>query len=147
MDLKRLKKKPVNAERRKRVGRGTGSGLGKTCGRGSKGAKSRSGYSRKSIFEGGQMPLIRRIPKRGFNNTRFAVRLAVINVGALNAFGEGAKVDEKALREKGLVRGRWDGVKVLGHGELNVRIEVTATKFSRTAMEKIAKAGGTATLA
>ena len=146
MDLKKIKSKPLHTARPKRVGRGKGSGLGKTCGRGHKGQKSRSGYSRPRNFEGGQMPLIRKIPKRGFSNIRFAKNWVVVNVSRLNAFDEGATVDPDSLREKGLVRGRFDGVKVLGNGDLGVKLDVRAHKFSKGAMEKISKAGGTITL-
>lgn len=144
MDLKQVKRGPLHPERRKRVGRGTGSGRGKTSGRGQKGQKSRSGYSQQATFEGGQMPLIRKIPKRGFSNSRFARRWAVVNVARLNLFEEGARVDPQALRERGLVKGAADAVKILGHGTLNVGLSVLAHQFSRSAREKIVQAGGTA---
>ena len=146
MDLKTVKSAPLHMQKKKRVGRGTGSGLGKTCGRGMKGQKSRSGYSRSVNFEGGRMPLIRRIPKRGFNNKRFAATLAVVNVSKLNLFAAGSTVDLSALREAALVKGNWDGIKILGHGDLTVSLTVKAHKFSKTAVEKITLAGGTVEL-
>jgi large subunit ribosomal protein L15 len=123
---------------RKRVGRGTGSGLGKTAGRGHKGGQSRSGYSVRPGFEGGQMPLIRRVPKRGFHN-EFRVEYAVINVAQLA--GLGATVTPESLAERGLVR-RGRPVKVLGNGEVQSAVTVSAHKFSRTARAKIEAAGG-----
>jgi large subunit ribosomal protein L15 len=126
---------------KKRVGRGPGSGLGKTAGRGEKGQKSRSGYSRRVGFEGGQMPLIRRVPKRGFTNI-FRTEFAVINVAALAAADLGDRVDPETLAAEGLVRsGR--PVKVLGNGEIDRALTVVAHKFSKSAKEKIEKAGGT----
>jgi large subunit ribosomal protein L15 len=123
---------------RKRVGRGPGSGLGKTAGRGHKGGQSRSGHSARPGFEGGQMPLIRRVPKRGFHNL-FRVEYSVVNVSQLAALG--AAVDPEVLLERGLVhRGR--PVKVLGNGEIQSAVTVTAHKFSRAAREKIEAAGG-----
>ena len=136
--------KPAGATRNKvRKGRGVGSGLGKTAGRGSKGQYARNGVKRG--FEGGQTPLTRRLPKRGFNPP-FAVRLAEVNVGDLDRFDAGAKVDEKALREHGLVKGRVERIKILGGGELKKKITVSAHAFSKSAVEKIEKAGGKAVL-
>jgi large subunit ribosomal protein L15 len=137
--------KPEGATKNKtRKGRGPGSGLGKTAGRGQKGQFARRGTFKPS-FEGGQTPLARRLPKRGFTKHNPAV-VAEINVGQLEAFESGANVDERALRERGLVKGRIDRIKVLGGGELTKKITVTAHSFSKGAQEKIAKAGGTAVL-
>lgn len=128
---------------RKRVGRGPGSGHGKTAGRGEKGHSSRSGFSFRLGFEGGQMPMMRRIAKRGFNNKFFAVKYAILNVATLNeAFEAGATVDPAALEAKGLVKGRYDGVKILGNGELTRKLTVKAHQFSATAIAKIEAAGG-----
>jgi len=131
-------------KKRKRVGRGTGSGHGKTCGRGHKGQGSRSGWSAPPIFEGGQMPLVRRIPKRGFHN-RFAAVVAAVNLGDLDrAFAEGAEVNAETLKAAKLVRGRYDLLKVLGDGVLTKRLKISAHRFSRSALEKIQQAGGEA---
>ena len=127
----------------KRIGRGAGSGTGKTAGKGHKGQNARSGGGVRPGFEGGQMPLQRRIPKRGFNNI-FATNYAIINVSDLNKFEDGAVVDTAALKEAGLVKKVMDGVKVLGNGELTKKLTVCAAKFSATAKEKIEKAGGKA---
>lgn len=127
----------------KRIGRGHGSGNGKTAGKGHKGAKARSGPNKRAGFEGGQMPLQRRVPKRGFNNI-FATRYAVLNVSDLNVFEEGTVVDTAALKSKGIVKKTYDGVKVLGNGEVTVKLTVKATAFSETAKAKIEAAGGTA---
>ncbi len=137
-------RKPAGATRgKRRLGRGVGSGLGKTSGRGQKGQYARGGVKRG--FEGGQTPLMRRIPKRGFN-VPFPVRLAEVNVGDLERFDAGAKVDEKALRDRGLVKGRCDRIKILGNGDLKKKITVTAHAFSKSAVAKIEKAGGKALL-
>jgi len=137
-------RKPIGANRDKvRLGRGVGSGLGKTAGRGQKGQYARNGVKRG--FEGGQTPLARRLPKRGFN-VPFPVKLAEVNVGDLERFDAGANVDEKALRDRGLVKGRCDRIKVLGTGELKKKLTVTAHAFSKSAVEKIEKAGGKALL-
>ncbi len=131
---------------RKRIGRGPGSGHGKTATRGHKGQGSRSGYSLSPLFEGGQMPLIRRIPKRGFNN-QFADTVASINLGLLEKhFQSGEEVGPDALRAKRIVRGRYDQLKILGDGELTKSLKISAHKFSRSALEKIEKAGGTVEL-
>ncbi len=142
MELSNLKPKKGARHAKKRLGRGPGSGHGKTAGRGEKGQKSRSGYSGKRGFEGGQMPLHRRIPKRGFTNI-FKKDYAVVNVSDLERFDNGASIDEAALRQAGLVKGQHDGVKVLGDGELSKKLTVSATKFSKSAKETIEKAGGT----
>jgi len=138
--------KPARGARRgkKRVGRGEGAGSGKTAGRGEKGAKSRSGFKRKRGFEGGQMPLHRRVPKRGFHNP-FRVEYAVVNLDALaERFDAGAEITPGVLRERGLVRAAGMPVKILGRGDLAKAFTVRADKFSGRAAEKIAAAGGTA---
>src|SRR5580700_2974499 len=118
MRLHDLKPRPGATHRRKRLGQGESSGHGKTSGRGGKGQTARSGSSIRIGFEGGQMPLIRRLPKRGFNNARFTTRYIPVNLSALNQFEDGARVDETALRSVGLANGRSDGVKILGSGDL-----------------------------
>ncbi len=134
--------KPAGATRNKvRKGRGVGSGLGKTAGRGQKGQYARNGVKRG--FEGGQTPIQRRLPKRGFTPP-FPTKVAEVNVGDLEVFAAGSKVDEKALRVEGLVRGRFDKLKILGHGELTKAVTVSAHAFSKSAAEKIQKAGGKA---
>src|SRR3990172_9765515 len=130
----------------KRLGRGIGSGQGKTAGRGHKGQKSRTGYSKKAVFQGGTMPLIRRVPKRGFNN-RWAKRVAIVNVADLDAaFKSGAQVTPETLAEASLARGCYDLLKVLGNGELKKKLKVSAHRFSKSAIEKIEKAGGEVTV-
>jgi len=147
MRLHDLKPRPGAKHRRKRLGQGESSGHGKTSGRGGKGQTARSGSSIRIGFEGGQMPLIRRIPKLGFNNARFTTRYLPVNVTALNAFEDGARVDEAALRAVGLVNGRGDGVKVLGDGELGRKLTVCAHAFSGSARAKIEAKGGTCEIA
>ena len=142
MELNNLKPKKGARHAKKRVGRGPGSGHGKTAGRGEKGQKSRSGYSRMLGFEGGQMPLHRRLPKRGFHNI-FKKTHAVVNVSDLERFDNGATIDENALRGAGLVKGAADGIKILGDGELTKKLNVQATKFSAPARKQIEAAGGT----
>ena len=127
----------------KRLGRGHGSGNGKTAGKGHKGQKARAGHGMRPGFEGGQMPLQRRVPKRGFNNI-FAKEYAIVNVSALEVFDDGAVVDAAALEAKGLIRCACMPVKVLGNGELTKKLTVNAAAFSASASEKIQKAGGTA---
>ncbi|HEU6447050.1 MAG TPA: 50S ribosomal protein L15 [Verrucomicrobiae bacterium] len=143
MRLHNLRPRPGAKHRRKRIGQGESSGRGKTAGRGGKGQTARSGSSIRIGFEGGQMPLIRRIPKRGFNNARFATNYIAVNVGDLNKFDDGAKVDEVALRSIGLANGRADGVKILGEGELTKKLSVVASAFSASAKAKIEAKGGT----
>lgn len=126
---------------RRRVGRGTGTGLGKTSGKGHKGQKARTGGSIRRGFEGGQTPLYRRIPKRGFKN-HFAKEYAVVNVSDLERFDNNTTVDAKLLLNEGIIRKELDGVKVLGNGEITKKLTVVATKFSKTAEEKIQAAGG-----
>lgn len=134
-------------KKRKRVGRGVGSGHGKTCGHGHKGYYSRSGSSKRLGFEGGQMPLARRIAKRGFNNKAFATDIAVVNLGSLeSAFADGDEVTPAALVSKGLIKTRFEELKVLGDGELTKKLTVQSHRFSRSAEEKIAAVGGSAVL-
>ena len=143
MNLNDVNRGIVPHKRRKRVGRGLGSGHGKTAGRGHKGARSRSGWRAKSGFEGGQVPLIRRIPKRGFNNKRFATQIAVVNVAVLEEeFAPGDVVSPEVLRSRGLLKGVFQELKILGDGELSKTLRVSAHRFSRQAKEKIEKAGG-----
>ena len=142
MRLHDLKPRPGAKHRRKRLGQGESSGHGKTAGRGGKGQTARSGSSIRIGFEGGQMPLIRRIPKRGFNNVRFGTRYLPVNVESLNAFDDGARVDEAALRNAGLVNGRGDGVKILGDGELTKKLTVAVHAYSASAKSKIEAKGG-----
>jgi large subunit ribosomal protein L15 len=142
MELSNLKPKKGAKHARKRVGRGPGSGNGKTSGRGEKGQKSRSGFARMRGFEGGQMPLHRRLPKRGFTNI-FKKERAVVNVSDLERFDNGATVDENSLRAAGLVKGAADGIKILGDGTLTKSLTVHATKFSASARKQIEAAGGT----
>ena len=142
MRLHDLKPRPGAKHRRKRLGQGESSGHGKTSGRGGKGQTARSGSSIRIGFEGGQMPLIRRIPKRGFNNARFTKQFIAVNVGELNQFDDGARVDEAALKAAGLANGRADGVKILGEGELSKKLTVSAHAFSASAKAKIEAKGG-----
>ena len=147
MNLTNLKPRPGATHRIKRVGCGESSGHGKTSGKGHKGQKARSGGSIRLGFEGGQMPLIRRIPKRGFNNAVFATRYAVVNLRDLSeVFENGAVVDEKTLLAEGLIRQPYDGVKILGAGELTKKLTITVNKASESAKSAIEKAGGTLTL-
>lgn len=143
MRLHTLRPRPGAKHRRKRLGQGESSGHGKTSGRGGKGQTARSGSSIRIGFEGGQMPLIRRIPKRGFNNTRHGTRYLPVNLEALNRFDDGARIDETALRNAGLANGRSDGVKILGDGELTKKLTVSAHAFSASAKTKIEAKGGT----
>src|SRR6266513_1889084 len=142
MRLHDLKPRPGAKHRRKRLGQGESSGHGKTSGRGGKGQTARSGSSIRIGFEGGQMPLIRRIPKRGFNNARHATRYLPVNLELLNRFEEGMRVDEKLLRESGLANGRGEGIKILGDGELTRKLTVSAHAFSASAKSKIEAKGG-----
>lgn len=143
MKLHELKPNPGAKHRRRRVGRGESSGLGKTSGKGHKGQKARAGASIRPGFEGGQMPIARRLPKKGFNNARFKTRYAVVNLSTLEAkFADGDEVSEATLRAAGLVKGVWDGVKVLGNGDLTRKLTIKVDKVSAAAREKIEKAGG-----
>jgi large subunit ribosomal protein L15 len=130
---------------RKRKGRGRGTGLGKTAGRGSKGSLSRAGAMRYSLYAGGQIPLFRHLPKRGFNNKNFATRFEVVNVAQLERFEDGALVGVEQLSRAGLIPGVASRVKILGDGELTKKLQVAAHKFSKTAEQKIVDCGGTAT--
>jgi large subunit ribosomal protein L15 len=130
--------------RRRRVGRGTGSGRGKTCGRGHKGSGSRAGSTSVSLYEGGQMPLFRRLPKRGFNNYKFAKRCEIVNVYQLERFEDGASVGVEQLSGAGLINSIKSKVKILGKGDLTKKLQVTAHKFSKNAEQKIAASGGIA---
>lgn len=142
MKLYELQSVPGAKKLPKRKGRGHGSGNGKTAGRGHKGQNSRSGGGVRPGFEGGQMPLYRRMPKRGFNNKIFAKVYAEVNVSDLEAFDNGAIVTEEALKEMGLVKKLHDGVAILGNGELTKKLTVRAAKFTKTASEKITAVGG-----
>ena len=143
MRLHNLKPRPGAKHRTKRKGIGESSGHGKTSGRGGKGQSARAGSGIRLGFEGGQMPLLRRIPKRGFNNKAFGIHLAVINVEALNEFATGATVTPEILVEQGILKKLLQGVKVLGSGDLTKKLTVKAQQFSAIAREKITKAGGT----
>jgi large subunit ribosomal protein L15 len=143
MKLHELKPAAGATAAEKRVGRGTGSGLGKTSGRGHKGLKARSGGSSRPGFEGGQMPLVRRIPKRGFTNI-FATEYATINVSDLNAFEDGQEITFEVLKAQGMLKKKYDGLKILGNGELTKKLTVKAAKFTKSAQEKIEAAGGKA---
>ena len=143
MKLFELKPGEGSTKDTKRRGRGHGSGNGKTAGRGHKGQKARSGGGVRIGFEGGQMPIYRRLPKRGFTNV-FAKQYAEINVSDLNKFENGAVVDAQALKEAGIIKKVLDGVKVLGNGDVSVKVTVKAAKFTETAKEKIEAAGGKA---
>ena len=143
MRLNDLKPNPGAKHRKKRVGNGESSGLGKTCGRGHKGQKSRSGGGVRPGFEGGQMPLARRLPKKGFSNVQFRAKYAVVNVGTLEERFDGDTVNEETLREAGIISGVCDGVKILGSGELKKKLTIEVAKVSASAKEKIEKAGGT----
>jgi large subunit ribosomal protein L15 len=146
MRLHSLRPRPGSRHRVKRLGCGESSGHGKTSGKGHKGQKARSGGSIRLGFEGGQMPLIRRLPKRGFNNAAFHKHYAIVNLDDLNAFKAGTAVNEQLLRESKLIRGDFVGIKILGDGELKHGLKVEADKVSAAAREKIEKAGGTITL-
>ena len=143
MKLHELKPSPGSSKNRKRLGRGTATGQGKTAGRGMNGQKSRSGGGVRPGFEGGQMPLYRRLPKRGFTNI-FGTQFSEINVEVLNKFEDGAEVTPEVLKSEGIVKKQLDGVKILGNGELAKKLTVKAHKFSKSAVEKIEAAGGKA---
>jgi large subunit ribosomal protein L15 len=143
MTLSELRNNPGARKNVKRKGRGPGSGRGKTCGRGHKGQKARSGREGSRGFEGGQMPFYRRLPKKGFNHTRFKTVYSRVNLRSLNRFEEGSRITPKVLREKGLIRNIRLPVKILGDGELNVRVNVAAHAFSQKAREEIERQGGT----
>ena len=143
MQIHELTPAPDSNKAVKRVGRGHGSGNGKTAGKGHKGQNARSGGGVRIGFDGGQMPLERRIPKRAFNNI-FAAKYSIVNVADLNKFKDGTVVDAELLKASGLIKKENDGVKVLGNGELTAKLTVKAAKFSQSAIEKIEKAGGKA---
>ena len=128
--------------KRKRVGRGTGSGHGKTCGRGTKGSLSRAGAMVFSLYEGGQIPLYRRLPKRGFSNFQFAPRFEIVNICQLERFEDGASVGPEQLSKAGLINSIKSKVKILGNGDLTKKLQVTAHRFSKSALQKIAAIGG-----
>lgn len=145
MDISEITKLAGRNKRPRRVGRGTGSGCGKTCGRGHKGAGSRAGWRRRALAEGGQMPLFRRLPKRGFNNANFTTRYNIVNVKDLEErFDSGSHVTPAALMDAGLIRHKRLAVKILGAGDLAKKITVEANKFSKQAADKIKAAGGEA---
>ncbi len=143
MKLNQLTATPGATKERKRIGRGYGAGTGKTAGKGHKGQKARAGHGMRPGFEGGQMPMQRRMPKRGFNNI-FAKEIVSINVGALNKFEDGAAVDAAALIQAGIVKKSCDGIKILSNGQLQKKLTVKANAFSQAAKEKIEAAGGKA---
>jgi large subunit ribosomal protein L15 len=146
MRLHQLAPRPGAKHRRKRLGCGESSGHGKTSGRGHKGQKARAGAAIRLGFEGGQMPLFRRVPGKGFNNARFSVNHAIVNVATLESrFEAGAEITEQSLREAGVLRGRCDGVKILGQGELSKPLKVSVAAVSASARQKIEKAGGSVT--
>ena len=144
MKLHELEKNIGATHANKRVGRGPGSGIGKTSGKGQKGQKARSGGSINPVFEGGQLPLFRRLPKRGFKNYNFRTRYAVINLDSLNRFEEGTVVTPALLKETGIIKNQLDGVKVLGNGTLEKKLTIQANKFSASALEKIKESGSKA---
>ena len=144
MKLNELKPNEKAFKTRKRVGRGPGSGLGKTSGKGHKGQNARSGGGVRPGFEGGQLPLFRRLPKRGFSNAKFKTVYAVINLSDLNKFENGAVVTPEILKEMGILKNQLNGVKVLGNGKLEKKLTVKAHKFSNSAKESIEKMGGKA---
>lgn len=143
MKLNDLQPTPGSRHRRRRVGRGESSGLGKTSGKGHKGQKARSGASIRPGFEGGQMPIMRRLPKKGFSNVQFKTKYAIVNVTDLEAkFSDGDEVNQESLRACGLVKGVCDGVKILANGDITKKLTVSVDKVSAAAREKIEKAGG-----
>lgn len=142
MKLHELKPRPGAKHRTKRLGCGESSGRGKTSGRGHKGQRARSNGGIRIGFEGGQMPLIRRLPKRGFNNKNFATVLAPLNVDRLDVFNDGDTVDAEAIFAKRLVTGNWDGIKLLGRGEIKKKLTIKVDAASKSAIEKVEKAGG-----
>ena len=144
MELNNLQKNPGAIKARKRVGRGPGSGLGKTSGRGENGQKSRSGASIPAVFEGGQSPLFRRLHKRGFSNARFKTVYATINVSDLNRFNDGDVVTPELLKELGIIKKQLSGIKVLGHGTLDKKITIKAHRYTQSALRKIEESGSKA---
>lgn len=147
MNINEVNKKAKASKKPRRVGRGVGSGRGKTSQRGHKGQGSRSGYSMNPVFEGGQMPLVRRVPKRGFNNKQFADVVVAVNVGDLAlVFEAGEAITPESMKEKGVIKKVFDKIKILGDGELDKALDVTAHAFSETAKKKIEAAGGKMTV-
>ena len=144
MKLHELEKNIGAKQTKKRVGRGPGSGLGKTCGRGQKGQKARSGGSINPVFEGGQLPLFRRLPKRGFSNHLFKTEYAVINVEDLNRLENGTVVTPALLKEQGIIKKQLKGIKVLGNGKLEKKLTIQANKFTSSALDKIKESGSKA---
>ena len=144
MELNNLPKNAGATHRPKRVGRGPGSGLGKTSGRGENGQKSRSGASIPAVFEGGQSPLFRRIHKRGFSNAKFKTRYATVNVADLNRFNDGDVVTPQVLKELGIVKKQLSGIKILGEGTLEKKITIKAHRFTQSALKKIEESGSKA---
>lgn len=144
MKLHELQKNPGATHRKKIVGRGPGSGLGKTSGKGHKGQNARSGGGVRAVFEGGQLPLYRRLPKRGFSNAKFKIEYATINVGDLNRFDENTEITPELLKETGLIKNQKAGIKVLGGGELEHKVTIRAHRFSSKALEKLERSGSKA---
>ena len=145
MKLDSLKPSKGSIKNKKRIGRGHGSGLGKTSGRGHKGAGQRSGNKRRAWFEGGQMPLARRLPRRGFTNI-FKEEIQIVNISDLNRIEKNSEIDPVVLQENGMIRSSLKPVKILGEGDIDKKLNVTASAFSASAKNKIVKAGGTATI-
>ena len=143
MKLHNFEKNPYASSTKKRVGRGPGSGLGKTSGKGQKGQKARSGGGKGPTFEGGQLPLFRRLPKRGFKNALFKKVYAIVNIEDLNKFENGDTVNFASLKAKGIVKKEYDGLKVLGNGKLEKKLTIQASKFSKSALDKIKESGST----
>ena len=141
MKLNELQKNPGATHRRRIVGRGRGSGLGKTSGKGEKGQNARSGGGVRPIFEGGQTPFYARVPRKGFNNANFAIRYAVVNLSDLNRFEDGTVVNPTLLKETGLIKKQLAGIKVLGNGKLEKKLTIQAHQFSKSAKEKIEASG------
>lgn len=146
MRLHQLKPNPGARHRVKRLGCGESSGHGKTSGKGHKGQKARSGGSIRLGFEGGQMPLIRRLPKRGFNNAAFKTKVAIVNLDELNQFSDGMTISTGSLKKAGVIRGKFDKVKVLGRGKLNKKLNIKADLVSKSAAAKVQNAGGSVVL-
>lgn len=144
MELHELEKNVGATSTRKRVGRGPGSGLGKTSGRGENGQKSRSGASIRAVFEGGQSPLYRRLHKRGFSNAEFKTRYATINISDLNRFNDGDVITPELLKETGIVKKQLSGIKVLGNGTLDKKLTIKAHRFTQSALNKIEESGSKA---
>ena len=145
MKLDSLKPSKGSIKNKKRIGRGHGSGLGKTSGRGHKGSGQRSGNKRRAWFEGGQMPLARRLPRRGFTNI-FKEEIQIVNISDLNRIEKNSEIDPVVLQENGMIRSSLKPVKILGEGDIDKKLNVTASAFSSSAKNKIEKAGGTATI-